>query len=75
MKKAVSRIYVGLCFAFLYVPILILIIFSFLPLDLSPSKWTPGDDPTKLRRVSSRSVVKLQAARYNKAPCALLCPW
>lgn len=29
MKKAVSRIYVGLCFAFLYVPILILIIFSF----------------------------------------------
>lgn len=29
MKKAFSRIYTALCFAFLYVPILILIIFSF----------------------------------------------
>ncbi len=29
MKNAFSRIYTGLCFAFLYIPILILIIFSF----------------------------------------------
>lgn len=29
MKKAFSRIYTGICFAFLYIPILILIIFSF----------------------------------------------
>ena len=29
MKKAFSRIYTGICFAFLYIPILILIVFSF----------------------------------------------
>lgn len=29
MKKAASRIYTGICFAFLYLPILILIVFSF----------------------------------------------
>lgn len=29
MKKTFSRIYTGICFAFLYIPILILIVFSF----------------------------------------------
>ena len=29
MKKTLSRIYTGICFAFLYIPILILIVFSF----------------------------------------------